>query len=219
MARLRGLRESAKQVVQFVGLRVIRQHMPKNDPHRHGDVAPVAYLDRERQPVPASNASPSIAVPPSRLLSGSGVTKRKARCQPSGLAPPSWADAGAPPEGAWCRACYGHRFWIERAQSHGWRCMTCHPPARPLRPEEVENAENSPRTARRVIGRPFRKGVSPNPGGRPKSLVNVQELAGNAEPSDGRPIIDLSGPLPLDSSVLQRAAICTSPQSSGTSNT
>jgi DNA-binding transcriptional LysR family regulator len=42
--------------------------------------------------------------------------------------PPSWATTTPPPPGAWCRACHGTRWWTERRESHGWRCMTCHPP-------------------------------------------------------------------------------------------
>lgn len=39
-------------------------------------------------------------------------------------------------------------------------------------------AENSDGTARRRgVGRPFQSGVSPNPGGRPKALGDVRELA------------------------------------------
>jgi hypothetical protein len=43
---------------------------------------------------------------------------------------PSWADnEQRPPTGAWCNACHGQRWWTERQQPAGWRCMTCHPPA------------------------------------------------------------------------------------------
>ena len=38
-------------------------------------------------------------------------------------------------------------------------------------------AENSTRSPKRGPGRPFEKGVSPNPGGRPKVLANVRDLA------------------------------------------
>jgi hypothetical protein len=49
--------------------------------------------------------------------------------RPPALAqPPSWADAIPPPPGAWCRACHGTRWWTERHEPHGWRCVTCHPP-------------------------------------------------------------------------------------------
>ena len=35
--------------------------------------------------------------------------------RPPGLArPPSWSDAGPPPDGAWCRCCWAGRFWTER---------------------------------------------------------------------------------------------------------
>jgi hypothetical protein len=33
-----------------------------------------------------------------------------------------------PPPGAWRRACRGTRWWTERRQPHGWRCMRCLPP-------------------------------------------------------------------------------------------
>jgi hypothetical protein len=33
-----------------------------------------------------------------------------------------------PPEGAWCRACHGQRWWTEWHEPKGWRCMSCHPP-------------------------------------------------------------------------------------------
>jgi len=58
--------------------------------------------------------------------------------RPASLAhpPPSWADRGAPPPGAWCRCCWGGRFWTERVESQGWRCMQCHPPSH-LPPDEV----------------------------------------------------------------------------------
>ena len=39
------------------------------------------------------------------------------------------------------------------------------------------DAENSTVSAVRVIGRPFARGTSGNPGGRPRTVVNVQELA------------------------------------------
>jgi hypothetical protein len=39
------------------------------------------------------------------------------------------------------------------------------------------DAENSMVSAVRVIGRPFARGTSGNPGGRPRAVVNVQELA------------------------------------------
>jgi hypothetical protein len=42
--------------------------------------------------------------------------------------PPSWGEATPPPPGAWCRACRGTRWWTERREPHGWRCLTCHPP-------------------------------------------------------------------------------------------
>jgi hypothetical protein len=48
---------------------------------------------------------------------------------PPGLAQmPSWADATPPWPGAWCRACHGTRWWTERRDPKGWRCLTCHPP-------------------------------------------------------------------------------------------
>jgi hypothetical protein len=49
--------------------------------------------------------------------------------RPPALAP-SWASPTPPPPGAWCRACHGTRWWTERHQPRGWRCMTCHPPVR-----------------------------------------------------------------------------------------
>ena len=39
------------------------------------------------------------------------------------------------------------------------------------------DADNSKRTAHRVVGRPFKSGQSGNPGGRPKAIAAVQELA------------------------------------------
>jgi hypothetical protein len=27
-----------------------------------------------------------------------------------------------------CRACFGQRWWTERRDPKGWRCLTCHPP-------------------------------------------------------------------------------------------
>ena len=42
-----------------------------------------------------------------------------------------------PPEGAWCRACHGMRWWTELHAPKGWRCMNCHPPAH-LAPDQVE---------------------------------------------------------------------------------
>jgi len=41
---------------------------------------------------------------------------------------PSWADASPPWPGVWCRACHGTRWWTERRNPKGWRCLTCHPP-------------------------------------------------------------------------------------------
>jgi hypothetical protein len=36
--------------------------------------------------------------------------------------PPSWAQADMPPpEGAWCAACHGQRWWAERHAPKGWR--------------------------------------------------------------------------------------------------
>ena len=49
--------------------------------------------------------------------------------RPPGLAwMPSTADVTPPLPGAWCRACYGTRWWTERHQPKGWRCLRCHPP-------------------------------------------------------------------------------------------
>jgi hypothetical protein len=51
---------------------------------------------------------------------------------------PSWAENDMRPhEGAWCRACYGIRWWTELHAPKGWRCMNCHPPVH-LAPERVE---------------------------------------------------------------------------------
>jgi hypothetical protein len=51
----------------------------------------------------------------------------------------------------------------------------------------VATAENSIETAPRVVGRPFPKGVTGNPGGRPAGLARyVRELVGE----DGRRIAD-----------------------------
>ena len=41
-----------------------------------------------------------------------------------------------PPPGAWRRACHGTRWWTERQQPRGWRCMMCHPPDH-LPPEAI----------------------------------------------------------------------------------
>jgi hypothetical protein len=41
----------------------------------------------------------------------------------------------------------------------------------------MSDAENSARSAPRVVGRPFERGRSGNPGGRPKAVVDVQALA------------------------------------------
>jgi hypothetical protein len=49
---------------------------------------------------------------------------------------PSTADTRPPPPGAWCRACHGTRFWTERNEPKGWRCMICHPPVH-LRPDQI----------------------------------------------------------------------------------
>jgi hypothetical protein len=38
--------------------------------------------------------------------------------------------------------------------------------------EEINNAENSAKKQQRVIGRPFKKGQSGNPEGRPKGTEN-----------------------------------------------
>ena len=42
--------------------------------------------------------------------------------------PPAWASLDPPPQGAWCLACRGGRFWREREAPRGWRCASCHPP-------------------------------------------------------------------------------------------
>jgi len=42
--------------------------------------------------------------------------------------PRSWASLDPPPQGAWCLACRGGRFWREREAPRGWRCALCHPP-------------------------------------------------------------------------------------------
>ncbi len=53
--------------------------------------------------------------------------------------------------------------------------------------EGVTIAQNTEKTAAGVVGRPFPKGVSGNPGGRPKGLARyVRELVGD----DGRRIAD-----------------------------
>jgi hypothetical protein len=41
---------------------------------------------------------------------------------------PSTVDVTPPLLGAWCRTCEGTRWWTERHEPRGWRCMTCHPP-------------------------------------------------------------------------------------------
>jgi hypothetical protein len=51
---------------------------------------------------------------------------------------PAWAQVEQrPPEGTWCRACFGLRWWTERHEPKGWRCMRCHPPDH-LAPDQVE---------------------------------------------------------------------------------
>jgi hypothetical protein len=60
---------------------------------------------------------------------------------------PSWADATPPWPGAWCRACYGTRWWTAK----GWRCMRCLPPSH-LPPEAIRR-ENEPADAPRVVDR------------------------------------------------------------------
>jgi hypothetical protein len=59
--------------------------------------------------------------------------------RPPGLqSQPSWAQsAQRPVPGAWCNACHGLRWWTERQQPKGWRCLRCHPPAH-LPPQRVE---------------------------------------------------------------------------------
>ncbi len=41
----------------------------------------------------------------------------------------------------------------------------------------MNDAENSYRSARRVVGKPFAPGRSGNPGGRPRAVLDVQQLA------------------------------------------
>jgi hypothetical protein len=59
--------------------------------------------------------------------------------RPPGLqSQPSWADSALRPlPGTWCNACSGQRWWTERQQPAGWRCVTCHPPVH-LAVEKVE---------------------------------------------------------------------------------
>ena len=49
--------------------------------------------------------------------------------------PAALGGSNPPPPGAWCRACHGTRWWTERHEPKGWRCMTCHPPADAIRRE------------------------------------------------------------------------------------
>jgi len=43
--------------------------------------------------------------------------------------PASWADvADTPHPGDWCGCCRGQRWWREREEPRGWRCLACHPP-------------------------------------------------------------------------------------------
>jgi hypothetical protein len=51
------------------------------------------------------------------------ATKRGVR-----RAPPRADSTQRPVPGAWCNACHGLRWWTERQQPKGWRCLTCHPP-------------------------------------------------------------------------------------------
>jgi hypothetical protein len=65
---------------------------------------------------------------------------------------PSWADATPPWPGAWCRACRGTRWWTERRDSKGWRCLRCCPPSH-LPPEEIRRegeADDAPAPAARA---------------------------------------------------------------------
>ena len=49
---------------------------------------------------------------------------------------PADASLTSPPPGAWCRACRGTRWWTERHEPKGWRCLLCHPPLH-LRPDQI----------------------------------------------------------------------------------
>jgi hypothetical protein len=52
----------------------------------------------------------------------------------------------------------------------------------------MSDAQNSDGTAAKVVGRPFAKGTSGNPGGRPKGLSRAaRELVGE----DGMPLVEL----------------------------
>lgn len=72
---------------------------------------------------------------------------------------PSWSNnEQRPVPGAWCNACRGERWWTERLEPNGWRCMLCHPPdhlpAEAIRREgEAEDALVPAAPARRCAAR------------------------------------------------------------------
>jgi hypothetical protein len=99
--------------------------------------------------------------------------------RPPGLAhPPSWADAWPPPPGAWCRCCWGGRFWTERWGSHGWRCMTCHSPD-----HLTADAVGSDRDFH--MPSPMYGSIHPMVGVKNNARVNVASVSGTR---DGRTI-------------------------------
>ena len=78
--------------------------------------------------------------------------------QPALARMPSWADTTPPWPGSWCRACHGTRWWTERRDPKGWRCMTCHPPDH-LPPEAIRR-ENEPKDAGPAAPRAPRHGAA-----------------------------------------------------------
>jgi hypothetical protein len=64
---------------------------------------------------------------------------------------PSWAEATPPWPGAWCRACRRTRWWTERRDPKGWRCLRCCPPSH-LPPEAIRR-ESEPDDATRAPAR------------------------------------------------------------------
>ena len=74
-------------------------------------------------------ASDQVA-PRHRVTAQGGVEGRMSgQGAPSLQRYPSTADTAPPTPGAWCSSCFGTRWWTERHQPKGWRCVRCHPPA------------------------------------------------------------------------------------------
>jgi len=60
----------------------------------------------------------------------------------------------------------------------------------------VSGAANSERSATRVIGRPFAKGASGNPQGRPKAALDITKLARQYGPAGVEMLAELAGLTP-----------------------